>query len=66
MKIDSINFRDTENSILTIELDTDNDFYIYIDDGTNFIIKLSEWDFFIEKLQQAKQLLQQEEDESNN
>ncbi len=65
MKINKIEFFDGD-SILSMGLDTDKDIYICIDKGTNFYIKVSEWDSFIEKLQQAKQLLQSQEDESNN
>ena len=66
MVIANVNFEDSQKIYLMIGCDTDGDFYLCIDDGAYFIIKPSEWDFFIEKLQQVKQLLQQQEDESNN
>lgn len=66
MKIDSINFSDIENNTLSVRLDADGDFYFSIGNNESFFIKPSEWDSFIEKLQQAKQLLQQQEDESDN
>lgn len=66
MKITNINFDDGNDTDLMVACDTDGEFYISIDNSKNFYIKPSEWDSFIEKLQQAKQLLQPQEDESND
>jgi len=61
MIVTNVNLEDSNNTDLMIACDIDRNFYISIDDSTNFYIKPSEWDSFIEKLQQAKKLLQQNE-----
>lgn len=65
MEIISIDLVDNQLTTLTIGRDGEN-IYINIEEGVNFTIKRSEWDFFIKKIQQVNQLLQQEEDESKD